>query len=159
MGLARSVGETHTKSAGEILQHAAGSAFKGGFAGVMTGVLQVLCFMWLRTAMNHQYYRGGDLPGALSELWAEGGVVRFYRGLGWALIQNPTSRFGDTFANMGTLALFAALAPQVPAVVTTLVVATVAASWRIFITPIDTFKTTLQVQGDKALDILWERTR
>lgn len=35
----------------------------------------------------------------------EGGIVRFYRGLGPALIQGPMSRFGDTAANAGTLAL------------------------------------------------------
>ncbi len=31
--------------------------------------------------------------------------MRFYRGVGPALIQGPMSRFGDTAANAGTLAL------------------------------------------------------
>ncbi len=35
----------------------------------------------------------------------DGGVRRFYRGVGPALIQGPMSRFGDTAANAGTLAL------------------------------------------------------
>jgi hypothetical protein len=35
----------------------------------------------------------------------DGGILRFYRGVGPALIQGPMSRFGDTAANAGTLAL------------------------------------------------------
>ena len=38
---------------------------------------------------------------ALKHLYKEGGVVRFYRGLGPALLQGPLSRFGDTAANAG----------------------------------------------------------
>lgn len=38
---------------------------------------------------------------ALRHLYKEGGVVRFYRGLGPALLQGPLSRFGDTAANAG----------------------------------------------------------
>ena len=33
------------------------------------------------------------------------------------------------------------------------------ASWRIFLTPVDTFKTTLQVQGPKALELLKEKVK
>lgn len=35
----------------------------------------------------------------------DGGIRRFYRGVGPALIQGPMSRFGDTAANAGTLAM------------------------------------------------------
>ena len=38
-------------------------------------------------------------------LLQDGGILRFYRGVGPALIQGPMSRFGDTAANAGTLAL------------------------------------------------------
>merc|ERR1719487_2337860 len=109
--------------------------------------------------MNHQYYNGGTLRGALSSLWEEGGVCRFYKGLGWAIIQNPISRFGDTFANVGVLALFTAMAwdQTVPLWLQTTIVATVGAGWRIFLTPIDLFKTTMQVQGDAAMEVLWKR--
>ena len=34
-----------------------------------------------------------------------GGIRRFYRGYGPALLQGPISRFGDTAANVGILAL------------------------------------------------------
>ena len=54
--------------------------------------------MWLRTTMNYQYANGGTLTNALSTLYKEGGVPRFYRGVSFAIIQNPLSRFGDTAA-------------------------------------------------------------
>ena len=46
---------------------------------------------------------------ALSTLHAQGGVPRFYQGVGWALLNTPLARFGDTAANTGVLALLGAL--------------------------------------------------
>ena len=36
-------------------------------------------------------------------LYKDGGVRRFYRGVGPALLQGPLSRFGDTAANVGLI--------------------------------------------------------
>lgn len=55
--------------------------------------------------MNYQYRHGSSLTVATKTLYAEGGIRRFYQGTGWALIQGPVSRFGDTAANAGILAL------------------------------------------------------
>jgi hypothetical protein len=44
----------------------------------------------------------------------EGGVARFYRGVSFAIIQNPLSRFGDTAANTGVLVALGELAPNMP---------------------------------------------
>lgn len=44
---------------------------------------------------------GTSMSQALKHLYKDGGVVRFYRGLGPALLQGPLSRFGDTAANAG----------------------------------------------------------
>lgn len=55
--------------------------------------------------MNYQYRHGSSLTTATKTLYAEGGIRRFYQGTGWALIQGPVSRFGDTAANAGILAL------------------------------------------------------
>ena len=52
--------------------------------------------MWMRTTMNYQYANGGTLTNALQTLYKEGGIPRFYRGVSFAIIQNPLSRFGDT---------------------------------------------------------------
>lgn len=101
------------------VRKAAHRAARGGVAGSLAGALQVLAFMWLRTAMNVQYARGGGLRAALRTLWREGakgqrgasaalaGVARLYRGIGWAMVQAPLSRFGDTAANEFALSLAA----------------------------------------------------
>ena len=61
---------------------------------------------WMRTTVNFQYRYGMTTIEALKHLYAEGGVRRFYRGVGPALIQGPLSRFGDTASNAGTLTLW-----------------------------------------------------
>ena len=71
------------------MKKASARAFRGGAAGFAAGVIQVLSFMWLRTAMNYQYAKGGNMGGAISALWKEGGIPRFYKGLQFAIIQNP----------------------------------------------------------------------
>jgi len=142
-----------------ILAMAAGRASKGGMAGLLAGVIQVLAFMWLRTVMNYQYAKGGSMMSALKTLWYEGGVGRLYKGATLALIQAPLSRFGDTAANAGMIAFMDAMCPWAPVALKTATASTAAAVWRIFLIPIDTLKTTRQVQGDGAFDLLMERVR
>ena len=48
---------------------------------------QVLTLMWLRTTINYQYRYGTGTADALRTLYREGGMRRFYRGLGPALLQ------------------------------------------------------------------------
>jgi len=97
-------------------------AWRSGSAGFFAGTMQVLAFMWLRTAMNYQYKFGGTLPDVLQKLYREGGIARLYQGLlPWAIFQAPLSRFGDVAANDMVLALMGALFPQVPVGVTTFV--------------------------------------
>lgn len=115
--------------------------------------------MWLRTTMNYQYANGGTLTNAISTLYKEGGVGRFYRGVSFAIIQNPLSRFGDTAANTGILVALGELAPNMPIPTQTAFASLGGATWRIALTPVDTFKTTLQVQGAAALDILKEKVK
>ena len=57
----------------------------------------------MRTTVNFQYRYGMSTIEALKHLYAEGGIRRFYRGVGPALIQGPLSRFGDTASNAGLL--------------------------------------------------------
>jgi hypothetical protein len=61
------------------------SALGGGIAGALAMILQVVLLMWIRTAMNYQYRYGGTFLDTLRKLWREGGVYRFYAGLGAAL--------------------------------------------------------------------------
>jgi len=120
---------------------------RSGAAGALAGVLQVLALMWLRTVMNVQYAKGGSFYTRLCELWQEGGLVRLYRGVSFALIQNPLSRFGDAAANTGVIAMLEAVWPERKKVFFTGISSFVAALWRFFITPIDVLKTVLQVDG------------
>lgn len=142
-----------------IWEKAMSSAAKGGVAGLVAGVLQVLSFMWLRTAMNYQYVTGGSLKTALSSLWEEGGIRRLYQGVQLAIIQAPLSRLGDTAANAGVLVLMDFYFPEAPLPLKTAAASTAAALWRIALTPIDTLKTTYQVRGEGGLDLLLARVR
>mmetsp|Transcript_32089 Transcript_32089/g.90995 ORF Transcript_32089/g.90995 Transcript_32089/m.90995 type:complete len:340 (+) Transcript_32089:139-1158(+) len=148
---------------GEVISTASKKAFRGGVAGMAAGVVQVVSFMWLRTTMNYQYAQGGNLPSALKTLYKEGaagstgikavakGVGRFYRGLPYAIVQAPISRFGDTAANTGILAVADAYYPGVAVGIKTAFASVGGASWRIFIMPVDCYKTTLQVKGADAV--------
>ena len=48
-------------------------------------------------------------------MYAEGGVRRFYQGVGFAVVQAPLSRFGDTAANGGVFLLLDIYYPEVSA--------------------------------------------
>lgn len=43
--------------------------------------------MWLRTTVNYQYRYGTSTSVALRTLYADGGIARFYQGVGPALLQ------------------------------------------------------------------------
>jgi len=118
--------------------------------------------------MNYQYRYGGTLPEALSTLSAEGagdssgfaasfgGVRRLYTGLPFALVQGPLTRFGDTAANVGTLAILntAASTADLPLFVKIAVGSAAAGLWRIAVMPIDSAKTAMQVEGQEGLAAL-----
>ena len=138
------------------LDLALAKAFRGGVGGVAGGFVQVLTFMWLRTAMNYQYANGGNLQDALASLWRDGGIRRLYQGWNFALVQAPLSRFGDTFANAGVLALFASYGAENVAFAS--VIASGAGSlWKVVLMPVDAYKTTYQVRGPEAASVLWSR--
>jgi len=132
-----------------ILAKAGRRALGGGLSGAAAGVVQVLLLMWLRTTMNYQYRHGTRAAETFRVLYAEGGVRRFYQGLPWALLQTPLTRFGDTAANSGVLLLLSSttFGQAMPLGLRTAVASTCAALWRVALTPVDTLKTTMQVQG------------
>lgn len=146
---------------GSIAAAAASRAVGGGASGAAAGVVQVLSLMWLRTAMNYEYRYGGDgMVSTVRKLYEEGGLPRLYKGLPFALVQSPLSRFGDAGANAAVPPLLASLAaagvlPALPLPAAQVAASAAAASWRIAITPVDTFKTALQVEGD--IDPLLQR--
>lgn len=145
---------------GAVLGVAFKNAVRSGSAGFVAGAIQVVAFMWLRTAMNYQYKNGGTLMEVLRKLYKEGGIPRLYQGLlPWAIFQAPLSRFGDVASNDMMIASMAKLLPQVPVSMATFAGSTAAAAFRVFITPIDTCKTILQTDGDKGWILLKEKVR
>lgn len=140
---------------GVLLREASRKALGGGVAGALAMVVQVLTLMWMRTTINFQHAKGLSTGEAMTALYAQGGLPRFYQGIWAALLQAPISRFGDTASNAGMLAVLAgsSLSPGSK----TFAASCAAALFRILITPIDTFKTTMQVQGSSGLALLSER--
>ncbi|KAJ0161496.1 hypothetical protein CTA2_6124 [Colletotrichum tanaceti] len=136
-------------------------ALGGGLSGAAAMVLQVLTLMPIRTIMNYQYRFGSGFREAVSVLYQDGGVRRYYQGIGPALIQGPVSRFGDTAANAGILALLESnsFLNQLPTLIKTIFASLCAAAFRMILTPIDTLKTTLQAQGAKGTGILRQRVK
>eukprot|EP00656_Telonema_subtile_P041174 TRINITY_DN462_c0_g1_i1.p1 TRINITY_DN462_c0_g1~~TRINITY_DN462_c0_g1_i1.p1 ORF type:complete len:311 (-),score=82.40 TRINITY_DN462_c0_g1_i1:287-1219(-) len=138
---------------GAIVSKAANSAFRGGAAGAVAMCINVSTLMWMRTTINYQYRHGTGTFESFRILYKEGGVRRFYRGIGFALIQGPWSRFGDTAANTGAMELMNSfestkdLSPGTK----TLSASIAASGFRVLSTPIDTCKTIMQVEGRQGL--------
>lgn len=136
-------------------------ALGGGLSGAAAMVLQVLLLMPIRTIMNYQYRHGSSLSVATRTLYQDGGIRRYYQGIGAALFQGPIARFGDTAANAGILALLSSngYLAQLPSPIKTIFASACAAAFRMTLTPIDTLKTTLQAQGAGGTALLRERVK
>lgn len=136
-------------------------ALGGGLSGAAAMVLQVLSLMPIRTIMNYQYRHGSSLTVATKTLYADGGIGRYYQGMGAALFQGPIARFGDTAANAGILALLQSngYLKQLPSPIKTVFASLCAAAFRMVLTPIDTLKTTLQAQGPRGWALLRNRIK
>jgi hypothetical protein len=124
---------------------------KSGLSGAGAMTVQVTTLMWLRTVMNYQYRHGGTIKTTVSTLYKDGGVPRFYRGVGAALFQGPLSRFGDTFSNTLVLSMFSYAEKKhevkLPMLIQTGFASVTAGIFRIGLMPIDTIKTSMQVEG------------
>ena len=139
----------------QVLRAAGRKALGGGIAGALAMVVQVVALMWMRTTINFQHKYGMSTRQALATLYAQGGLRRFYQGMSAALLQAPLSRFGDTASYAGMTALLETA--DIPPSLKTLCASIAAAVFRIAITPIDTLKTTLQVEGPAGMAMLRDR--
>eukprot|EP00239_Pterosperma_sp_CCMP1384_P012017 CAMPEP_0197859576 /NCGR_PEP_ID=MMETSP1438-20131217/34227_1 /TAXON_ID=1461541 /ORGANISM="Pterosperma sp., Strain CCMP1384" /LENGTH=351 /DNA_ID=CAMNT_0043476107 /DNA_START=241 /DNA_END=1296 /DNA_ORIENTATION=- len=151
---------------GETLAAAAHKAMGGGLAGAGAMAINVGALMWMRTTVNYQYRYGMGTTEALKHLYNDGGrglggIARFYRGLLPALVQGPISRFGDTAANVGMLALWDSMeeTQNLPTAVKTVTASAAAAGFRIFLMPVDACKTIMQVEGKGGFQALMQKVR
>jgi hypothetical protein len=129
----------------------AARAVRDGYAASMASVVSVFLLMWLRTSMSYQHVKGVTMSEAIQQLYDDGGIPRFYRGIIPALCIMPLSRFGDIFSNEVAREF---LSESFPAAVVTMFASSLAAGWRIFISPADTVKTMMQVHGTDGLALL-----
>lgn len=141
----------------EILNKALNKSFNVGMAGYGAMAFQVGSLMWLRTTMNYQFKNGGGTINTLKKLYAEGGIPRFYRGVGFALINAPLSRFGDTAANMTAMTYLED--SKLNKAQKTFIGSLCAGAWRLTIIPVDSFKSHLQVHGSQGLNMLLSKIK
>lgn len=144
-----------SKSMGQILNHAGNKALAGGIPGAAAMGVQVGCLMWLRTTINYQYRHGTSTLIAMKTLYSQGGIPRFYAGVGPALLQGPLSRFGDTAANAGTMALLEDV--SLPPALKTVAASASAGAFRIALMPLDAVKTIMQVEGKTGIASLSQK--
>jgi len=136
----------------EILKKSCDKALGGGISGFSAMFFQVSSLMWLRTTMNYQYRYGGGFVESLNKLYKDGGLRRFYRGYPVALTMGPVSRFCDTASNSFMMSYLDQY--NVSTSVKTVAGSTMASSCRLFLMPLDTIKTSLQVEGKNGISIL-----
>jgi len=144
------------------LQTAKVRALRGGLYGAMAGSIQVISLMWLRTIINYQYRFGVTFDEALKQLYNEGGIQRFYRGLPYALVQNPLSKFGAVAANEASRELSDYLVGNNNisyALVSSLLGTSLSVMWKLLIVPVETCKTILQVDGLNGFNSLSSQLR
>lgn len=132
-----------------VLQRASQAAFKGGKYAATAGLVQVLSLMWLRTTVNYQYRYGVPMTTAIRQLYQQGGIARFYKGVFFALIIGPVSKFGAVAANEWSKILVESYYPINGAseFAATVLGTILTVLWRVFLMPIETCKTVLQVDG------------
>lgn len=123
-------------------------AAKSGLSGALAGAVQVLALMWLRTSVTWMTAYGGSMSNALKMLYKDGGVLRFYAGVEFALLINPLTRFGQSVVNFGVEAA-AKTYPSLPLVGTVWAASVLSGLWRMMLMPLDTCKTVLQVEGKR----------
>ena len=136
-------------------------SIQSGMSGAMAMSVNIMTLMWMRTTVNYQYRYGTNTLTAFKTLYKDGGIRRFYRGVGPAMIQGPLSRFGDTASNTGAIALLDSFeySEKSPIWIKSMCASATAALFRIILMPIDTIKTTLQVHGKPGISIVMSKYR
>lgn len=134
----------------KVMSSAGTTALSAGVYGAFAGTIQVVTLMWLRTTVNYQYRYGVSFTKAIKELYSQGGIMRFYSGFFFALVQGPLSKFGAMASNEGSKVIVSHIHSSKYSHFLTSALGTMfAVCWRFLLMPIDTCKTVLQVDGSK----------
>ena len=116
-------------------------AFISSISAAKSSIIQTLLFIWTRATLNYQYRTGLSFRTALRTLLDDGGVKRLYSGVLFALIHVPSTRFCDVLSNEISQSI------ALPLPVRSLGGSVIAGGFRLILTPFDTLKTSLQVNG------------
>lgn len=147
-----------TYSLKSLVHDAVADAISDGKYGAMAGIIQVFLMMWVRTVTHYQHRYGLNAFETIQKLYSEGGIPRFYKGISYAIIQAPLSRFGSIASNSAAKRLSTLIKDQKYSMMMTTSLGTVFASiWRLLIVPIDTCKTVLQVEGRSGFHTLLQQ--
>lgn len=143
----------------EILEKSIQKSINVGMAGYAATGFQVCSMMWLRTTMNYQFKNGGSTFDTIKLLYREGGIPRFYRGVGFALVNAPLSRFGDTASNMAVMSYYENSDSKLGRAQKTFMSSLIAGTWRLAIIPVDAMKSNMQVHGKDGLQVLKQNVK
>tara|TARA_B100001142_G_C14172645_1_gene592879 strand:- start:178 stop:978 length:801 start_codon:yes stop_codon:yes gene_type:complete len=121
--------------------------------GVASACLQVTSLLWIRTVNNYQYRYGTNLKDTFKILYKDGGILRFYKGYIPSLFVASTCKFADlnsyyytknnNFNDIDKL----------------LIISSVSSITRLGVIPIDTLDVFLQVEGNKGINTLYNKTK
>mmetsp|Transcript_17962 Transcript_17962/g.23263 ORF Transcript_17962/g.23263 Transcript_17962/m.23263 type:complete len:320 (+) Transcript_17962:160-1119(+) len=153
--------KTSPKYIANSVQSPLAQALNQGIAGAGAMAINITTLMWVRTTTYYQYRHGTGTIQAMRALYQQGGISRFYSGYPLALIHGPISRFGDTAANAGVLCLLDnnEATRNLSVTVKSGCASTAASMWRVFLMPMDTVKSVLQVEGRQGLVLLANKVK
>jgi hypothetical protein len=151
----------------KISKYSLNDSLREGLCGAAAGTAQVAGLMWLRTTMSYQHRYGLTMKEAIRDLYLQGlqsflfflifkgGIPRFYKGLGFAMIQAPLAKFASVAANdLTTWMSKHSNSTSSNVALTTALGGVLAALMRVALMPIDTCKTVLQVDGTQGFQKL-----
>jgi len=130
-------------------------------AGGIATLAQITSLMWLKTTINYQSYHGGSISDVVKNLYRDGGVRRFYKGIGMTMIHAPLCRFGDIFSNNLIISKMNSndTTKNLSIGTKTFCGSIGAGVWRIGLMPIETLKNSMQINGTHGLKIITDTVR
>jgi len=107
-------------------------------------LIQISLLYPIRTVINHQYTNGDTFLSSVKNLYKKEGIKRFYRGYIPGLVQGPLIKSGDLIINSHIINNL----NTNDIMIKTFFSSIIGSGFRCFFIPIDTVKTSLQINGN-----------
>ena len=121
--------------------------------GVTSACLQVTSLLWIKTINNYQYRYGTNLKDTCKILYNDGGILRFYKSYLPSLFVASSCKFCELNAYYYTKQ------NNFNNVERLLFISTISSITRLGVIPIDTLDIFLQVEGNKGVSTLYNKTK